>query len=262
MKKFIKGLLLLSVISFIGGNAHALYSRSNLQNYERNLDILADKSGSLDDLIGELQGFDVIKATCEGSGSVIVDSDVGASDTVLSAIVLSSGNIVRASSATLVGKDAYNGGASAILTLRSKVSGTMGNNISVNFVQATSSSIYSGALTVNVTGYAIDVILSSAGVFNTNVSTNSDGFANASRVCTAIQNNDASNSLITCETSHSTRQVVALSGISLSGGQGSVYFPNVISGSYFTCGSGTITLDDNTPVSANDDLILYLYKRP
>ena len=273
MSKFLKSLVIAFSISLMAGYSFAtLRSTDNLRRYETNLDILADKSGNLHQLIEEIQGFDVIKATCEGSGSVILDSTVLENDTIIFVTVLSSANNVQASSTTLA-KAIIDGSEGGSVILKSKVLGTMGNNISLNFVQNASTNtvftingstqkVNAGTLVVYTTGYAIDVWLSTTGIYSFMASTTAGTFASASDVCSAIESDAGANDLVSCQTNTSTRTVVALSGILLKNGEGSVLVPNTISGSYFTAGNGKITVGTNAPVSKYDGLVIYLYKRP
>ena len=258
MKKF----LLAMIVGLMTGFAYAdLRSTDNLRHYGVNLDILADKSNNLPQLIEELQGFAVIRATCAGGGSNIVDSTVNEGDTVVSAIVLSSANITLSTAGTTVGAS-QDGSESGLITLRSKIAGTFGNNLKIVFTQMTSSGIYGGALTVVTTGYSTEVKLSSAGIFNYTASTRSASFATGARVCSAIQAYAPANDLMTCEVVNSTRQVLASPQISFVGGLGNVLQPNVISGDHFTVYDGRIAIASDAPVDKSDTLILYIFRRP
>lgn len=273
MKKIIIGILF-SIMSVVASTqVEAFWNTTNLRERESNLDTLRDKRGNLHQLIEELQSFDVIRATCPGSGGIVVNSSITANDTIVAAIVLSSANTTIASSTTHKGIS-VDGTQTGRVIVRSKILGTMGNNISLEFKQIASTNTYftknnitstptAGSLMVFATGYAIDVYLSTCGAnVSLAISTTLGTYASGADVCSAIQNDDAANSIVTCEAPFSTSSVVALSGILLSEGIGSNYFPNVIDGSFFTSGTGIITLNKNTPATSNDGLVLYIFRRP
>lgn len=242
-----------------GGGLQAIISTDNLRNYERNLDILGDKTGSLHQLIEELQRFRVTTTSGPAvqGGSVAV-SGMATEDTIVAVVRFSSANVVTASSVTVV-QVSTDSSAGPTLTLRSKVWGTMGNNIKVRFTQISSqAAAQEGVLTVNTTGYLIEVKLSTGDFPATE-------YSSATRVCNAINNHPEASQLISCTpATFSSGTVLPLTyDVALVGGLGTVISANSVDPSYFThTASATVRVSTNAPVDSNDVLQFKWYDAP
>lgn len=190
-KKYFGALILLTILlfgihnSFLFSARMPLRSRLNLQRYERNLDVLKDKEGSLNQLIGEVQGYTITTTSGGAIGSTITISGIDTNDAIFGAVVYSSGNNVAASTTT--GNGATLGEGQVKWT--SKLGGAMGNNIMLSYVLV-STAVSGGTttLTVNTTGYNIEV----------RISTGSDGVNGSSitALLTAVRNNEAANYMV------------------------------------------------------------------
>lgn len=159
MKKIHKLILLVLGLGLTGILFHAKFSqatesRINLRTYSNNLDILSDKDGNLDELIGELQNFRTYVATGAVLGSTISVPGILPTDTIREIVVYTSASIVCGS--TVIGK----AGDSQIV-LQSRVPGIVGFTFNANVIQKNHLNTSSASLTINTTGYAFEIQLAS-----------------------------------------------------------------------------------------------------
>lgn len=260
--KILKRLLcsfLFAAACFYGMNylSAAPRSTSNLRAYEGNLDTLSDKENNLHQLIEETQRFRTLSSTCPAPGGKIILPGIATDDTIVSVVRHSSANITLASSTTVRGTQP-DGTAGPTIAIESKIPGAMGNNITFSFVQIDSQTLSSqGTLTVNTTGYAFQVGLS------TGVS--AAYYSSATMVVNAINNDPSASALVRAYVvSFGSGTFIPITGpINLNSGSGSTYTPTAISPSFFTISSSqTVTVSTGAPVSSNDYLKFNLFDRP
>ena len=238
--------------------AHGFRPTQNLDDRKHNLDTLADKSNNLVDLIRETQGLRVqgttVPAVTEsGSGNIMLPG-ITTDDTIVGALVLSSANVTYASTITLTVTDENND--THQLGVISKIPGAMGNNITIAITAHSSGTTYA-PLTVNTTGYNIQVKLSShAGQYEAN-------YSSINAIVAAIRAHTAANSLVhVYAVGTGTGVPSALSQTNLTAGAGTIqgahWLP--VDGSSITA-NGTVHTTTSAAVSNNDWLLWFWYDR-
>lgn len=199
-KKFFQWSLLLAIIG-LGvysiwlrevGVAHAAqFSRVSLQAYEHNLDVLEDKQGSLDDLIGELQNSRVLTATGAVVGTTVPVPGILPTDSINSIVIYSSGSDFSGS--TVIGRP-----GECQLFLQSKIGGLASTRLSVTFTRKGNTDVSSNTLTIGTTGYSFEVKLASAdGRLSANGMME---YSSGPVICAAINGHSWLGSLIRCST--------------------------------------------------------------
>lgn len=245
-------------------NAWAMFTRQNLQGNESNLDILYDKDGSLDDLIGEIQGYKTYITTGYPTGSTIPVTGILPTDTIRSIVVHTSAAVVCGS--TVIG----NPGDGQIL-LQSKVWGWTGFYINASiFKKGATIGVSSGALSINTTGYAFAI--------NTSTGENNIQASSANAIVNAINSHPWLGTLVLASTfaaanSFSTEtiktvglvnqlffgnaQTVYVSGLSTRPADLGTY---VLDGQFATItSSGNVVISTAAPISRVDGLELKTY---
>lgn len=181
VKKFFQWGLLLAILGlgfysiFLRDirDAHAVFSRSALQAYEHNLDALEDKTGSLDDLIGELQNYRVFTVTGAVVGTTVPVPGLLPTDTINEVVVYASASVVCGS--TIIGNP-----GDGKIALQSKVWGYAGFKLAASFVKQGSPSLSSSTLFINTTGYNFQI--------NLTTSDNNAQVSSANAIVNAINN--------------------------------------------------------------------------
>lgn len=229
-------------VCFSAQEIFSFRSLANLKKNERNLDILADKSGRISQLIQELQGTRVNITTGNAVGVPIALEGITTDDTIVSAIVLSSGNLILASTTT--------GDSDARILWQSKIPGAMGSNINLVFTQKALGDPTSTQLTINTTGYEIEVKLSTGN--------NSANFSSATMVVNAIRSHSAANSLVRVSTvaGGGIGTVVERSKAALSPGSGIVQgFYSAPLNSLTIPENGFVSISTSGVVTSNDAIL-------
>lgn len=132
-------------------------SREQLQAYSGNLDILRDKTGNLDTLIGEVQGYRTYIVTGAVVGTTVSVPGILPTDTIREVIVHTSAAFVCGS--TVIGK-----AGDGQIQFQSKIWGDPSFQLNVSVTQKLKGDISSETLTINTTGYAIEIKLASGSV--------------------------------------------------------------------------------------------------
>lgn len=254
LKKIFTGLGILLALAFITRGVlvyAAARTTANLRADERNLEILADKDGSLHQLIEELQRNRVTFATVTTpsvTGSSVVVPGLSTGDRILAIVVHSSANNVSASSVT-VRQAVGDGTFGASVTIRANVWGNTGNNVLVTFTQNTTTTALRGQLQVVTTGYNIEVKLSTGDV--------AAYYSSAPMVCAAINNNPAAAALVNCsfQASVATMTAMPITQFALNGGAGAPLSRHVLPSAYYTVTSSqAVTISTGAPLMPNDGL--------
>ena len=234
----------------------AVRSTQNLRNYENNLETLSDKEGSLHQLIEEMQRLTNRSSTgCAPGGALTNIYGITTDDTIVSAVVFSSCNLVAASTQTLA-QTLNDGTAGTAINITSKYWGTMGNNINITFTQRTSTTPNLTALQINTTGYAMEVMLT----------TGSSGhyYSSGTMVCNAINSDLNARELVSCfVVSNGTATLKPISQFKLAGGLGTLMTSRSVGANYFTISSSqTVTTSTAAPIAVTDGVILNIFDRP
>lgn len=133
--------------------AFAYIPRTNLQNYSRNLEVLGDKDGSLDQLIGEIQGYRTFFASGAVVGTTISVPGILPGDTIEEVVVNSSACDFAGS--TVIGGRA----GEAQITLQSRICGINSTRLTASFTRKGTTDISSQTLSINTTGWSFEVKL-------------------------------------------------------------------------------------------------------
>jgi hypothetical protein len=126
------------------------------------LDILGDKEGSLEKLIGELQGFRIFKVTGSVVGTTVPVRGIRENDVVKRAVVFTSATIVIGS--TQIGRI-----GEGVIAISHKQWGIINKDINFTFRAASGSAAIdfnSEGLQMNSTGYSFEIILNTGSALN------------------------------------------------------------------------------------------------
>lgn len=193
LKRAAMGLaLLLSLVSFTPRSAFAYVSRADLVNNQRNLDRLSDKSGSLENLVGELQGFRVFYASGAIIGSTISVPGILPTDTIEEVVVYSSACDFAGS--TVIGGRP----GEAQINLMSRVCGINSMRLNATFTRKGTADISSQTLTINTTGWSFEVKLATGDGFRSG-----DGnivLSSGNAICNAINSHPWLGRIVLCST--------------------------------------------------------------
>lgn len=163
----------------------AAKQRVNLISYSRNLEILGDKDGNLDQLIGELQGYRTYSATGSIAGTTVSVPGILPTDTINEIVVYSSQSLIAGTTAIIgaVGEGQ--------IILQSKLPMRASVLLNWTLTQKGGSDPSSTTLTINTTGYAFEVKMGSVpGV----------GMSSANAICAAMNSHPWLSQLVRCST--------------------------------------------------------------